>query len=336
MTVKVVAELSANHRGSLAEAERLVVSASQAGAWGVKLQTWDPELMVMPKEHRLIGGPWAGRELAELYAEARTPWEWHAPIFALAKQLGLEPFSSVFDLPSLDFLEDIGCARYKIASFELVDLRLIRAVAATRKPIVISTGMASQPEIKDAVEAAKAAGARDITLLKCTSAYPASAKDMNLRTMQHMRTTTGCAVGLSDHTRGLAAAVVAAAMGASMIEKHLTNDRSAGGPDAAFSAEPDELARLVEEVNKAELAPGEIVYGPAPEERPQLELRRSLYFTRAMAPGEPIARSDLVASRPARGLPPRFFEHLQGATLARAVNRGDPVRWELVNRKPLN
>lgn len=330
---RVVAELSANHQGSLERALALVDAAKAAGAWAVKLQTWDPDAMVLDHEYMLRSGPWAGRRLVDLYREAATPYEWHAPIFQRARAAGLVAFSSVFDRKSLQFLERLECPAYKIASFEAVDLPLIHEVASTGKPVVISTGMASMAEVEEAYEAARRAGCRDIILLKCTSAYPAEPADVHLRTMLHMRDRHGPMsrkVGLSDHTRGLAAAVAAAALGATMIEKHLTLARADGGLDADFSTEPEEFARLCQEVAAASKMMGEVLYGPRPSEMPQYELRRSLYFAKDLEAGAPITHDAVRSARPGKGLAPGFYGRVRAMRTSAAVRRGDPVRWEVL------
>jgi N-acetylneuraminate synthase len=330
--VRLIAELSCNHQGTLARARELVHAAALAGASGIKLQTWTPGTMTAAP-HVLLKGPWAGRELSELYAEAHTPWEWHEPLFQAAREHGLEAFSSVFDLQALAFLEGIGCPRYKIASFELVDLPLIDAVARTGKPLVLSTGMASSAEIQQAVDVATSAGLGDITLLKCTSAYPADGSQANLAAMVQMGYRHSCVHGLSDHTPGIGVAIVAASLGAVMIEKHFTLSRAAGGLDAEFSIEPEELAVLAREIKHVEKCMGKPQYGPTEDEKPQLELRRSLYFARDVPAGAEIREKDLRTARPALGISPRFFRRVQGMKLLRAVQQGEPVTWDALERK---
>lgn len=268
----IVAELSANHLGSLARAHSIIEAAAHAGADAVKLQTFTPEQMV-DADKVIETGPWAGRKAIELYREAHTPREWHAELFDHASSLGITAFSSVFHPDDVDFLETLGCPIYKIASFEITDRPLIRHAAATGKPIMISTGMASEEDILRASAAADASP--DLTLLKCTSAYPSDASEANLATMQRLGMGPRCrAFGLSDHTRGIGVAVAAVALGASVIEKHLTLRRKDGGPDAAFSMEPEEFAMLVTECRKAAAAIGTVQYGPTPGEAAQLLLRR--------------------------------------------------------------
>lgn len=269
----IIAELSANHLGDYQRAVRLVEAAAEAGADAVKLQTFTPEQMV----HAGVvikSGPWAGREALSLYREAHTPREWHRPLFDLARSLGIEAFSSVFHPDDVEFLESLGCPRYKIASFELTDLDLIRCAAHTGKPIIISTGMATEEEILRAAVAADAS--THLTLLKCTSAYPAPESEINLAAMQRLTSFPRCrAFGLSDHTLGIGVAVAAAALGATVIEKHLTLSRADGGPDAAFSMEPAEFAQLVTECRRAEQAVGHVRYGPTAGEAAHLSLRRA-------------------------------------------------------------
>lgn len=331
MPCRVVAELSANHNGSLDTALKLVEAVAAAGAWAVKLQTWEPGTMVLDRSIVLRDGPWVGTNLAELYERAHTPWPWHHPIFQRARELGLEVFSSVFDVESLDFLERLGCSRYKVASFEAVDLQLIRAIAKTKKPMIISTGMASKDEIEWAVCAAREEGSRDITLLKCTSAYPADGSSANLATMRTMAVQWSVEVGLSDHTQGIGVAVVAAAMGASMIEKHVTLDRAAGGLDAAFSLEPAELARLVAEVKAVEKSIGVgAAYGASEHEQPQVALRRSLYFAEDIPAGTYLGERHIKTARPALGLPPRYYRRVLGARLLSDVRAGAPVTWPVM------
>jgi N-acetylneuraminate synthase len=334
VTCKIVAELSCNHAGLLSNALKLVEAAAAAGADSIKLQTWTPGSMVVDPHYVLRDGPWVGRRLAELYEQAQTPLEWHGQLFNHAKGLGLEAFSTVFDLPALDFLESIGCPAYKIASFELIDLRLIRNVAATKKPLIISTGMGIRQEIDDAVREARGAGASDLTLLKCTSAYPAAPSQANLSTIWHMRQTFGCAVGLSDHTKGIGVAIAAAGLGASMIEKHLVLE-NAVTLDREFSLTPNEFAWMVKGCREAEQSFGEPIYGPHELEKPQLALRRSIYFAKDLEAGALITRDAITTARPANGLAPRYFDRLVGRRLTQDVKRGMPASWDLVEIKTL-
>ena len=328
--VAVVAELSANHRGSLAGALELVDAAAGAGAHAVKLQTWHEDRMVLDRRYVIPRGPWAGRNLAELYAEARTPWDWHGPIFERCKAHGIVGFTSVFDIDSLHYLErEHRCPVYKVASFELVDLPLIGAIARTGKPMILSTGMASRVEIEEAVTTARGAGCTDITLLKCTSAYPAGPEAANLRTMRDMAVRYGVRPGLSDHTKGIGVAIAAAALGAKVIEKHLYIP---GEPslDADFSITPAELALLVEGSDAAAVALGEAVYGPTVSEAPQRELRRSLYLAKTLSAGDTITAAHLRTARPALGLAPRFLGRFVGRQALHAAVEGTPVTWGLI------
>lgn len=332
--VAVIAELSANHRGSLEHALELVDAAAAAGAHAVKIQTWTPGRMVISQVLELTRGPWAGRNLAELYREAHTPWDWHGPIFERAKARGIVGFSSVFDTEALEFLErEHRPPVYKIASFELVDLDLIRAVARTGKPVILSAGMATQREIQEAVQAARNEGCKDITVLKCTSAYPAGAEAANLRTMKDIAERFGVRPGLSDHTQGLGVACVAAAAGAKVIEKHLMlppDTHDGKGLDEAFSIVPAQLTLLVQGVEDAAVALGDAVYGPTIAEAPQLELRRSLYLARTVSPGQILSAADIVTARPALGLAPRFKDRFVGRQVIMGAPAGTPVSWALI------
>lgn len=328
----IIAELSCNHAGSIDTASELIEAAHAAGADAIKLQCWSKDRMVLDPNYVLRDGPWVGRNLAKLYEEAYTPWEWYGRLFQEARQLGLVPFATVFDLKALDFLEQLGCNLYKIASIELTDLRLIRNVAATKKPLILSTGMATYAEIEDAVYEARSSGATDITLLRCVSAYPSDPKAANLATMWHMRSNFRCDVGLSDHSKGIGVAIAAAAVGAQVIEKHLVLDRTET-LDREFSLVPEDFAQMVRGCRQAKDAFGEATYGPIDQEKPQLALRRSIYFTRDMQPGEQVRRDDVDVARPARGLAPRYFERVVGRTLTAPVAAGQPVTWEVMEGK---
>ena len=320
----IVAEMSANHLGSLDRAMAIVEAAADAGADAIKLQTWSPDTMCIDRGYTLWHGPWAGRTLFDLYRDAWTPWEWHKPIFDYARILGLVPFSAAFDSESVDFLETLGVDRHKVASFELVDLPLIRYMASKGKPMILSTGMATQQEIQGAANACFPVWP-DITLLKCTSAYPASAADCNLDT-----TSTWMNWGLSDHTMGIGVACAAAALGATMIEKHLTLARSDGGPDAGFSMEPAEFKQLVVECRRAAAARGRVHYGPGPSE--STDLRRSLWITRDVSPGEPLRLGFNVATaRPALGLSPAF--DLDGQYAITDLKAGQPLHRHQISER---
>ena len=302
----------------------------------LKLQTYTADTLTLDvdrPEFRIDtpGSLWQGRTLYDLYREASTPWEWHPPIVERCRALGLDWFSSPFDPTAVDFLESLDAPAYKIASFEVVDLPLIRRVAATGKPVVISTGMATIGEIDAAVRAARDGGAQDIVLLQCTSTYPATPESSNLRTIPHLAETFGCAVGLSDHTLGLGVPIAAVGLGAVLIEKHVTLARADGGPDSAFSLEPDELRALVEESERAWQALGHVHYGPLSEEGASLAHRRSLYITRDLRAGDVLTPDNLRSVRPANGLPPRHLDELLGRKVGRDVARGTPASWDLLS-----
>lgn len=332
---QIIAEIGANHGGKESRARELVEAARGAGAAAVKLQTWAPGKMVLDPSIMLRDGPWAGMNLSALYEEANLPWEIQRQVFAYARELGIECFSSVFDRPSLDFLEQIGCPRYKVASFELVDLPLIYAIAKTKKPIILSTGMAEFVEIEQAVQTAREGGCKDITLLKCSSAYPADGAAANLRTMAYLRERLQVAVGLSDHTPGIGVAIVAVAHGAEMIEKHLTLRQADGGLDAEFSIVPSELAALVEEAKRVARCLGTVAFGPTVRELPQLALRRSLYFAEDIAAGTYLGERHVVSARPAKGLAPRYIGRILGSKTARDVRAGEPVLWDAIEERKL-
>ena len=331
----IIAEMSGNHNQSLDRALAIVDAAAAAGAHALKIQTYTAETMTLDlnRGEFAITDPqslWAGKSLFDLYREAHTPWEWHAPIFKRCAERGLVGFSSPFDFTAVDFLEKLKVPCYKIASFEIVDLPLIRRAAATGKPLILSTGMATLSEIDDAVRAARGAGARDLILLKCTSEYPATAEDSHVRTIPHLRDLFGVEVGLSDHTPGIGVPVAAVALGATVIEKHFTLDRSAGGVDSAFSLEPAELKALVVETERARRSLGRVAYGPQEGEKPSGQFRRSLYVARDMKPGDAFTPDNLRSIRPGRGLSPKHYEVLLGKRVTRAVPRGTPASWDLI------
>jgi len=334
----VIAEMSGNHNQSLDRALAIVDAAADAGAHAIKLQTYTADTMTLhvdTPEFR-IDDPkslWNGQSLYDFYKQASTPWDWHAPLFARARARGLIAFSTPFDETTVDFLESLDTPCYKIASFENTDIPLIRRVAATGKPLIMSTGMATAEELTASVEAARNAGCRDLVLLKCTSAYPATAADANLATLPHLRELFGCEVGLSDHTMGGGAAVAAVAHGATVIEKHFTLARADGGVDAAFSLEPAELTTLVSDTRQAWLAHGRVSYGPqSKSEAASVQFRRSLYFVRDLAAGDTIDATAVRAIRPGHELPPREIERVIGRRLSVAVVRGTPVSSELVQK----
>ncbi|QXI24264.1 pseudaminic acid synthase [Pseudomonas iranensis] len=331
----IIAEMSGNHNQSLEVALQIVEAAAKAGAHALKLQTYTAETMTLDLAEGEFfikdpGSLWAGTSLYDLYEKAHTPWEWHAPIFARAKELGMLAFSTPFDDSAVDFLESLEVPAYKIASFENTDLPLIRRVAATGKPLIISTGMASIAELDETVRAAREAGCKSLVLLKCTSTYPATPLNSNVRTIPHLRELFGCEVGLSDHSMGVGVSVAAVALGATVVEKHFTLDRSAGGVDASFSLEPAELASLVVETERAWRAMGHVQYGPTEAERKSLVYRRSLYVTADMVAGEAFTGDNLRAIRPGLGLPPKHTEAVLGRRARTAIKRGTPLDWSLI------
>lgn len=329
----LVAELSGNHNGALSRALALIDAAKEAGADAVKLQTYTADTITLDHDgpdFRIEDGPWKGRRLYELYQEAHTPWEWHNDLFAHARRIGIDVFSAPFDATAVAFLESLGAPAFKIASFEAVDLPLIAQAARTGKPLVISTGMCSQEEVGEAVDAARSAGCTEIVLLHCVSAYPAPADEANLRTIGDLARRFGTAVGLSDHTLGTAVAVAAVGLGACMVEKHITLARSDGGPDAAFSLEPDEFAELARGCRTAFEALGQASYGPSASERGSVRFRRSLYAIRDIAAGDTITQDNVRSIRPGFGLPPKALPEISGRKAARAIARGTPLDWSMV------
>lgn len=331
----VIAEMSGNHNQSLERALEIVEAAAKAGAHALKLQTYTADTMTLDLAERefFISDPnslWKGKSLYQLYQEAHTPWQWHKPIFDCAKELGLIAFSTPFDETAVDFLEELGVPAYKIASFENTDLPLIRKVASTGKPMIISTGMATVAELDEAVRTARESGCKDLVLLKCTSTYPASPNDSNLLTIPHMRDLFNCEIGLSDHTMGVGVAIAAVALGATVIEKHFTLRRSDGGVDSAFSMEPPEMASLRAEVEKSWQALGRIRYGIQPSERASLEFRRSLYIGEDMQAGATFTCNNLRCIRPGYGLPPKYYDLIIGRKLRAPARKGSPVTWEMI------
>ena len=331
----IIAEMSGNHNQSLDRALALVEAAAEAGADAVKLQTYTADTITLDVrggdfEISDKGSLWAGKNLHDLYKEAYTPWEWHRPIMERARSLGLACFSSAFDETAVDFLESLDVPAYKVASFENNHLPLIRKMAATGKPMIMSTGMASLAELDEAVTAARGAGCRDLVLLKCTSTYPASPENTNVLTVPHMRTLFDCEIGLSDHTMGVGVAVAAVAHGASVIEKHFTLARADGGVDSAFSLEPAELAALVIETERAWQSLGRVTYGPTEAEQKSLTFRRSIFVAEDMAEGEVLTMENLRIVRPGSGLPPRLYEQLLGRRLNQPVKKGTPMSWDLL------
>jgi len=331
----IIAEMSGNHNQSLDRALRIVEAAANAGAHAIKLQTYTADTMTLDIEEGEFyisdsNNMWRGNSLHKLYQEAYTPWEWHARIFARARELGMLAFSTPFDDTSVDFLESLDVPCYKIASFENTDLPLIRKVARTGKPLIISTGMASIAELDETVRAVREEGCQDLVLLKCTSTYPAPPGNTNIRTIPHLRELFNCEVGLSDHTMGCGTAIAAVAFGATIIEKHFTLARADGGVDSAFSMEPEEMRVLVTETNRAWQSIGEISYGPTLAEKPSLLYRRSLYIIRDIQEGEIFTAENIRAIRPGLGLAPRWLDTVLGKTAKHSIKRGTPLSWDLV------
>jgi N-acetylneuraminate synthase len=325
----IVAEASCNHLGDLQRAIALVEAAAAAGADFIKWQVWSPGAMVLDTNYVIEGGPWHGRSLASLYDEAWTPWKWLPTLFERARKCGIRTSCSVFDIEALAYLESIGCEAYKVASYEIVDLPLIAAIARTGRPIALSTGMASEEEIFRACDVCDDVGSiEDVTLLKCTSAYPALASAANLHTMHHLRSYAKA--GVSDHTLGTIVPVVATAFGATMIEKHLTLSRADGGPDAGFSSEPAEFKAMVDAVREAAASIGEVRYGPTEEERPQLQFRRSTWWAMDISVGQTILPEHLTTARPALGIEPRFIDQLIGKPAKRSAKAHTPVTKEFL------
>lgn len=330
----VIAEMSGNHNHRFDDAVAIVRAAKAAGADAVKVQTYTPDTLTIDCDNRYFqlgpGTLWAGRKLYELYSEAYTPWEWQPRLKELAAELGIGFFSTPFDDTAVAFLETMGVGAYKIASFEIVDLALIRRVAATGKPIIMSTGMATLGEIDEAVSAARSAGCVELALLKCTSAYPSAPSDMNLRTLTHLGHAFDAVPGLSDHTLGITVPVAAVALGACIIEKHFTLSRTVPGPDSAFSLEPLEFRAMVDAVRQTEAALGSVRYGVTPDEEKSRVFRRSLFVVADVAAGELLTPANIRSIRPGFGLAPRHLPDVLGRRAARAISRGTPLEWSLV------
>jgi pseudaminic acid synthase len=330
----VVAEMSGNHNQSLERALEIVEAAAKSGAHALKLQTYTADTMTLDSSQGDFfisdeASLWRGKSLHALYQEAHTPWEWHEALFRRGRELGLLVFSTPFDETAVDFLERFDPPVYKIASFENTDLPLVRRVAATGKPMLVSTGMATLAELDELCSTARAAGCRDLILLKCTSTYPASPENCNLRTLPHLREAFGCEVGLSDHTMGTGVAVAAVALGATLIEKHFTLRRADGGVDSTFSMEPHEMAALVAETERAWQALGTVSYGPTAAERKSTGFRRSIYAVADIAAGEVLTPHNVRCIRPGAGLPPKYYELILGRCARSAIRRGTPLSWEM-------
>lgn len=327
----MIAELSANHNGSLETAFRIVSEAALAGADAVKLQTYRPDTITLDSnapEFIIRGGLWDGRRLFDLYAEAMTPWEWHKPLFDHARECGITIFSSPFDSTAVDLLEDLGSPAYKIASFEAVDIPLIRYVAGTGKPMIISTGMADQAEIAEAIAAARDGGCGELAILHCVSGYPAPAADYNLRTIPDMASRFGLVTGISDHTLSSSTAIAAVALGAAIVEKHVTLDREGGGFDDSFSLEPQDLAQLCRDLSTAWKALGRVDYRLQSSEQSNANYRRSLYFVKALEAGDIVTIDAIRSVRPGFGLAPKYLESILGRRVVRDIAAATPVKLE--------
>jgi N-acetylneuraminate synthase len=324
----IIAELSANHNGKLETALKIIEEAARAGADAVKLQTYRPDTITLDSdadEFKIKGGLWDGRTLYELYEEAHMPWEWHKPLFEHARKVGIPIFSSPFDTTAVDLLEDLNAPAYKIASFEAVDLPLIRYVAATGKPMIISTGMANAEEIQEAITAAREGGCKELAILHCVSGYPAPAEDYNLRTIVDMIERFGLVTGLSDHTLDNTTAIASVVLGASIIEKHFTLDRNGGGPDDSFSLEPADLSALCRDSKTAWKALGQVDYGRKSSEQGNAQFRRSLYFVKDMKAGDVITENCVRSVRPGYGLAPKYLDRVIGQVVARDIKANTPV-----------
>ncbi|MCY9160399.1 pseudaminic acid synthase [Bacillus atrophaeus] len=331
----IIAEMSGNHNQSLERAFNIIEAAAKAGAHALKIQTYTADTMTLNMNTKDFtiednNSLWSGSTLYTLYQQAYTPWEWHKPIFDKCRELGMIPLSTPFDESAVDFLEDLGVPIYKIASFENTDIPLIKKVAATGKPIIISTGMATVAEIDETIRAAKEAGCKELILLKCTSTYPASPENTNISTIPHMKELFNCQVGLSDHTMGTGVAVASVALGATVIEKHFTLSRADGGVDSAFSLEPHELKELVIETERAWQALGQITYGPTDKEKASLKFRRSIYVKKDIKAGEIFTKENIKVVRPGYGLEPKYFDLIIGRTAKKHISAGTPLGWDYI------
>lgn len=331
----IIAEMSGNHNHSLERALAIVEAAAQAGVHALKLQTYTADTMTLDIDEGdfFIDDPnnlWQGTSLFKLYQKAYTPWEWHQPIFDRCRELGIIGFSTPFDATAVDFLESLKVPCYKIAAFENTDLPLLKKVAATGKPVLVSTGMATIAELDETVRTLRENGCPEVILLKCTSTYPASPENSNLRTLPHLRELFGCQVGISDHTLGIGTVLAAVPLGATVIEKHFTLSRAEGGVDAAFSMEPEEMALLVKESERAWQSLGEIAYGPANDEKASLKHRRSLYISQDLTAGTVLTSENVRSIRPGLGLAPKYYDTVMGKRVNRDVKRGTPLSWEII------
>lgn len=331
--VYIIAEMSANHGGSLAKAKEIIYAAKEAGADCIKLQTYTPDTLTIDcrrKEFCITHGSWSGRTLYQLYQQAFTPWEWQAELKETAKEVGLDFFSTPFDVSAVDFLEEIDVACYKVASFELVDLPLIHYIASKGKPIILSTGLAALAEIDEAVRTVRDTGNRQLALLRCASAYPAVADGMNLYTMQNMQQVFGVPVGLSDHSKGSVGAVAAVALGACIIEKHFCLNQRDNTEDSFFSMTPKEFSQMVEDVRQAQQALGTVSYGPTKQEQENLKFRRSLFCVEDIKKGEVLTEKNIRIIRPGYGLAPKYYRQVLGQRALRDIDRGTPLQFELI------
>lgn len=331
----IIAEMSGNHNQSLERALAIVDAVADAGAHAIKLQTYTPDTMTIKSSGGLFDiddatSLWKGRNLYDLYEEAHTPWEWHKPIFDYARKKGLVIFSTPFDETAVDFLEELGVGAYKIASFENTDWPLLKKVASTGKPVIMSTGLAHLSDLDEAVRTLRNANCKDLILLKCTSTYPATAESTNLNTIPHMQQMFNCHIGLSDHTRGIGAAVASVALGARVIEKHFTLRREDGGVDSTFSIEPEELKNLVVESERAFLALGNIYYGVQEEEKKSLRFKRSIYVVKPILAGDLFTKDNIRVIRPGDGLQPKFLESILGKKASKNIEAGTPLNWYIV------
>ncbi|HIJ90249.1 MAG: pseudaminic acid synthase [Desulfobulbaceae bacterium] len=335
--IYIIAEMSANHGQDFDQAARIIEAAKEAGADAVKLQTYTPDTLTIDCDNeyfRIKGTIWEGRTLYDLYGEAYTPWEWQPKLKEIADRVGITLFSTPFDATAVDFLESMEVSAHKVASFELVDHALLERIGGTGKPVIMSTGMATLAEIDEAVATLRRAGAGGIALLKCTSAYPAQAADMNLRTIPHLAEAFGVVAGLSDHTIGLVAPVAAVALGAAIIEKHITLDRTAGGPDSTFSLAPKEFAAMVAAVRETEQALGRVCYEPSASEEKSRAFRRSLFVVEDVRAGEVLTPEKIRSIRPGHGLAPKYLGQVLGRRACRDIPKGTPLGWEMIGGLP--
>lgn len=332
----IIAEMSANHAGSIKNAKKIIHAAKAAGADCIKIQTYTADTLTIDcdKPYFQVGaGTWDGENLYKLYEKAFTPWEWQAELKKEAESIGLDFFSTPFDKSSVDFLEEMGIGFYKIASFEIVDIPLIKYVASKGKPIIMSTGMASLAEIEDAVNAMKSQGNNQLALLRCASAYPAITDEMNLMTMKNMAEVFDVPVGLSDHSMGSVGAVTAVAMGAKIIEKHFCLDRAIENPDSSFSMNPEEFSQMVKDVRQAEKAIGKVCYGASEQEKNSMVFRRSIFCVKDIEPGEVLTEENIRVIRPGYGMAPKYYEEILGQVALQKIERGTPMEYRMIGVK---